>query len=161
MLRLESLLARASKKSNLKRAKRTRLCLEQLEERVLLSTASERLVQSAFQDLFGRSPDGPSLSIWSGLLDNGIAVDAHLRASDPDIFAAGDCCSFPAALYGGRRVRLEAWRNAQDQGRHAAINMLGGAETYAAVPWFWSDQYDMHLQIAGLGDTWVVPAATL
>ncbi len=51
-----------------------------------------------------------------------------LRTSDPDIFAAGDCCSFPLPIYGGRRVRLEAWRNAQEQGALAASNMLGAGE---------------------------------
>lgn len=85
-------------------------------------------------------------------IDNGIKADEHLRTSDADIFAAGDCCSFPLALYGGRRVRLEAWRNAQDQGNHAARALLGATEPYAAVPWFWSDQYDATLQIAGLPD---------
>lgn len=84
------------------------------------------------------------------VIENGIAVDKCLRTSDPDIFAAGDCCSFPLLLYGGRRVRLEAWRNAQDQGALAARNMLGANEAHAAVPWFWSDQYDLGLQIAGL-----------
>ncbi|WP_442583677.1 NAD(P)/FAD-dependent oxidoreductase [Mesorhizobium sp. ASY16-5R] len=86
------------------------------------------------------------------VIDNGVAVDAHLRTSDQNIFAAGDCCSFPLALYGGRRVRLEAWRNAQEQGALAAKNMLGAGESHNAVPWFWSDQYDLGLQIAGLPD---------
>lgn len=100
----------------------------------------------------GAFPD-VALAESAGLaIDNGIAVDAQLRTSLPDIFAAGDCCSFPVALYGGRRVRLEAWRNGLDQGKLAARNMLGGSETYAAVPWFWSDQYDVHVQIAGLAD---------
>jgi len=85
-------------------------------------------------------------------LDNGIAVDAHLRTDDPAIFAAGDCCSFPLDIYGGRRVRLESWRNAQEQGALAARNMLDRAEPHAAVPWFWSDQYELTLQIAGLPD---------
>ncbi|MCG5481425.1 NAD(P)/FAD-dependent oxidoreductase [Sinorhizobium alkalisoli] len=85
-------------------------------------------------------------------IENGIAVDATLRTSDPDIFAAGDCCSFPLAHYGGRRVRLEAWRNAQEQGTLAAANLMGGAERVASVPWFWSDQYELTLQIAGLAD---------
>jgi 3-phenylpropionate/trans-cinnamate dioxygenase ferredoxin reductase subunit len=85
-------------------------------------------------------------------LENGIAVDAFLQTGDPAIFAAGDCCSFPLALYSGRRVRLEAWRNAQEQGALAARNMLGSKEAHAAVPWFWSDQYDLGLQIAGLTD---------
>lgn len=85
-------------------------------------------------------------------VQNGICVDEHLRTEDPAIFAAGDCCSFPLAIYGGRRVRLEAWRNAQEQGTLAAKNMLGRSEPHVAVPWFWSDQYDMTLQIAGLFD---------
>ncbi|WP_189379518.1 MULTISPECIES: FAD-dependent oxidoreductase [unclassified Mesorhizobium] len=93
------------------------------------------------------------LAAEAGLaVDNGIAVDAELRTADPDIFAAGDCCSFPLAAYGGRRVRLEAWRNAQEQGALAAKNMLGAGEAHAAVPWFWSDQYGLTLQIAGLSD---------
>lgn len=86
-------------------------------------------------------------------IDNGIAVDRFLKTSDPDIFAAGDCCSFPLEIYGGRRVRLESWRNAQDQGTLAAKNMLGAEEPISAVPWFWSDQHDLTLQIAGLADS--------
>lgn len=85
-------------------------------------------------------------------LDNGIAVDATLATSDPDIFAAGDCCSFPLPIYGGRRVRLECWRNAGEQGVLAAANMLGKSEPIASVPWFWSDQYELTLQVAGLAD---------
>lgn len=83
-------------------------------------------------------------------IDNGIAVDETLRTSDPAIFAVGDCASFPHPLYGGERVRLEAWRNARDQGVHAARSLLGGTEPYQAVPWLWSDQYDLHLQVAGI-----------
>jgi 3-phenylpropionate/trans-cinnamate dioxygenase ferredoxin reductase subunit len=100
----------------------------------------------------GAAPD-TRLAEASGLvIDNGIAVDATLKTSDPDIFAAGDCCSFPHALFGGSRIRLEAWRNAQSQGMHAAENMLGADKAFQAVPWFWSDQYDLSLQIAGLPD---------
>jgi 3-phenylpropionate/trans-cinnamate dioxygenase ferredoxin reductase subunit len=94
-----------------------------------------------------------SLAGAAGLaLDNGIAVDAALHTTDPHIFAAGDCCSFPLALYGNRRVRLEAWRSAQELGSLAARNLLGAEEPHAAVPWFWSDQYELGLQIAGLPD---------
>ena len=85
-------------------------------------------------------------------VDNGICVDACLRTADRAIFAAGDCCSFPLEIYGGRRVRLEAWRNAQEQGALAARNMLETDEAHASVPWFWSDQYGLTLQIAGLPD---------
>jgi 3-phenylpropionate/trans-cinnamate dioxygenase ferredoxin reductase component len=83
---------------------------------------------------------------------NGIVVNEWLQTSDADIFAAGDCCAFPLAIYGGRRVRLEAWRNAQEQGALAARNMLGALEPHQAVPWFWSDQYELGLQVAGLSD---------
>ncbi|MDK1494033.1 FAD-dependent oxidoreductase [Sinorhizobium sp. 7-81] len=85
-------------------------------------------------------------------IENGIAVDERLCTSDRDIFAAGDCCSFPLSQYGGRRVRLEAWRNAQEQGTLVASSLIGGAESVSSVPWFWSDQYDLTLQIAGLAD---------
>ncbi|ATU90781.1 NAD(P)/FAD-dependent oxidoreductase [Phyllobacterium zundukense] len=94
-----------------------------------------------------------ALAEASGLeTGNGIVVNEWLQTSDPDIFAAGDCCAFPLAIYGGRRVRLEAWRNAQEQGALAARNMLGALEPHQAVPWFWSDQYELGLQVAGLSD---------
>jgi 3-phenylpropionate/trans-cinnamate dioxygenase ferredoxin reductase subunit len=94
-----------------------------------------------------------SVASEAGLaIENGIAVDASFRTSDPNIFAAGDCCSFPIPHYGNRRIRLESWRNTQDQGPAAARAMLGSTEPYSALPWFWSDQYDETLQIAGLPD---------
>jgi 3-phenylpropionate/trans-cinnamate dioxygenase ferredoxin reductase subunit len=85
-------------------------------------------------------------------VDNGIAVDAQLRTSDPDIHAIGDCASFPHPLFGGRRIRLEAWRNAIDQSAFIAKALMGEESEYASVPWFWSDQYELCLQIAGLPD---------
>lgn len=91
-------------------------------------------------------------------IDNGIMLDETLATSDPHIFAAGDCCSFPHRLY-GKRIRLEAWRNAQQQGVAAAANILGANRPYEAVPWFWSDQYDATLQIAGLYCEVDVPVA--
>ena len=81
---------------------------------------------------------------------NGIAVDDRLRTSDPDIFAAGDCCSVPHPLYNGARLRIEAWQNAVTQAEVVAENVLGGVRVYDAVPAFWSDQYDLRLQIVGL-----------
>ena len=80
-------------------------------------------------------------------LDNGIATDARCRTSDPAIWAAGDCAS---CLFEGRRIRLESVGNAIDMAEAAAVNMMGGAEDYVPRPWFWSDQYDCKLQIAGL-----------
>ncbi len=82
-------------------------------------------------------------------VDNGIFVDGDFRTSDPNVFAAGDCCNFE---WRGARVRLESWRAAQDQGAHAAAAILGAHERYTHVPWFWSDQYDLTLQVAGLFD---------
>jgi 3-phenylpropionate/trans-cinnamate dioxygenase ferredoxin reductase subunit len=81
------------------------------------------------------------------LVENGIAVDEHCRTSDPDIFAAGDCASFP---WQGQRTRLESVQNAIAQAEHAAAAMLGADTPYDPMPWFWSDQYDIKLQIAGL-----------
>jgi 3-phenylpropionate/trans-cinnamate dioxygenase ferredoxin reductase subunit len=83
-------------------------------------------------------------------IDNGIACNTYLQTSDPHIFAVGDCCSFPHPIFGNERLRLEAWRNASDQAIVAVENMLGGQRQYEAVPWFWSDQYELNLQIAGL-----------
>jgi len=83
-------------------------------------------------------------------IDNGISVNPQMRTSDPAIFAAGDCCSFPLGLYDDARVRLESWRGAQEQGETAAQNMLGVEAVYNQAPWFWSDQYDLTLQISGL-----------
>ncbi|MEO1293479.1 MAG: FAD-dependent oxidoreductase [Pseudomonadota bacterium] len=88
------------------------------------------------------------LAAAAGLaIDNGIAVDAEGRSSDPAIFAAGDCASFP---YQGRRLRLESVQNAIEQAEVAAKAMQGQPQSYAPVPWFWSDQYNVKLQIAGL-----------
>ena len=83
-------------------------------------------------------------------IDNGIACNTYLQTSDPHIFAVGDCCSFPHPVFGNERLRLEAWRNASDQAIVAVENMLGGQRQYEAVPWFWTDQYELNLQIAGL-----------
>ena len=82
-------------------------------------------------------------------VDNGIVVDEHARTSDPSIFAVGDCSNHPSALYGGR-VRLESVPNALGQGKTAAGAILGSPTPYNEVPWFWSDQYDLKLQMTGL-----------
>jgi 3-phenylpropionate/trans-cinnamate dioxygenase ferredoxin reductase subunit len=81
-------------------------------------------------------------------IDNGIAVDAQGRTSDPAIWAAGDCASFP---YGDGRLRLESVPNAIDMAECVADSIMGKGRDYVPKPWFWSDQYDVKLQIAGLG----------
>ncbi|GAA2454955.1 NAD(P)/FAD-dependent oxidoreductase [Streptomyces lavendulocolor] len=80
---------------------------------------------------------------------DGIVVDAHLRTDDPDIYALGDCARFPSP-HAGRHVRLESVQNASDQAKVVAAGICGDRVPYTAVPWFWSEQYDMRLQIAGL-----------
>lgn len=79
---------------------------------------------------------------------NGILTDTCLRTSAPNVFASGDCAA--VAEPGGGHVRYESWRNARMQAETAARNMAGAAETFSALPWFWSDQYDLGLQVAGL-----------
>jgi 3-phenylpropionate/trans-cinnamate dioxygenase ferredoxin reductase subunit len=80
-------------------------------------------------------------------VDGGIVVDGQCRSSVADIYAAGDCASFP---WRGLPTRLESVQNAVDQAEHAAAAMLGATAAYDPAPWFWSDQYDVKLQIAGL-----------
>ena len=90
--------------------------------------------------------------------DNGIVVDDHCRTSDPDIYAAGDCTNHPNPLM-NKRLRLESVPNAMDQARVSTANMLGDDKVYAAIPWFWSDQYDLKLQMVGFsadGDSQVL-----
>lgn len=90
------------------------------------------------------------LAAAAGLgVDDGIVVDDRCRTSDARIFAIGDCTAHSSSVY-RRRVRLESVHNALEQAKVAAINACGGDAVYADVPWFWSDQYDLKLQIAGL-----------
>lgn len=90
--------------------------------------------------------------------NNGILVDDHGQTSNPDIYAAGDCTNHPNRLL-GRRLRLESVPNAIEQARVACINLLGGDLEYASIPWFWSDQYELKLQMVGFssdGDSSIV-----
>lgn len=79
---------------------------------------------------------------------NGIMVDEYCRTSDPDVLSVGDCTNHPNPLL-GRRLRLESVHNAQEQAKTAASTILGRLEPYAQIPWFWSDQYDLKVQIVG------------
>ncbi|MBS0612806.1 MAG: FAD-dependent oxidoreductase [Proteobacteria bacterium] len=81
--------------------------------------------------------------------ENGVRVDEYCRTSDPNVFAAGDCCSHPSPHY-GRRLRLESVDNAVEQARTAALNMLDKPTVHDKIPWFWSDQYDLKLLIVGV-----------
>ena len=82
-------------------------------------------------------------------VDNGIVTDASGRTSDPAVFAAGDVTSHPNEFM-GRRVRLESWANAQNQAIAAGKAMLGKTEPYNEIPWFWSDQYNLNVQLLGI-----------
>lgn len=129
------------------------VAIDEMKDDVDISLANGETIAADLAVIgIGATPN-TELARMAGLeIENGIKVDSYMQSSDPNIFAAGDCCSFPLAIYGGRRVRLEAWRNAREQGALAARNMLGARESHTAVPWFWSDQYDLGLQIAGLPD---------
>lgn len=82
-------------------------------------------------------------------VENGIVVDEFARTNDPDIVAAGDCANHHNSLY-DIRLRLESVPNATEQAKSAAASICGKDKVYSALPWFWSDQYDLKLQIAGL-----------
>lgn len=125
--------------------------LEQIEgdtqvEAVRLSDGTRRAADFVIAGI-GVDP-ATALAEGAGLsVNNGIAVDCYGRTSDPHVWAAGDCASFP---FRGMQMRLESVQNAIDQAELVAENMLGAAKAYEPVPWFWSDQYDLKLQIAGL-----------
>jgi 3-phenylpropionate/trans-cinnamate dioxygenase ferredoxin reductase subunit len=82
--------------------------------------------------------------------EDGIVVDDFARAA-PDVYAIGDCARFPSRRY-GRKIRLECVQNAVDQGKAATDAIMGNGKPYDPVPWFWSDQYEIKLQITGLLD---------
>ena len=86
-------------------------------------------------------------------VDNGILVDAHLRTSAPGVYAAGDVANAEHPFY-GERIRVEHWANALNQGPAAARNMLGGADAYERLPYFFSDQYDVGMEYTGFARSW-------
>ncbi|MEL7346024.1 MAG: FAD-dependent oxidoreductase, partial [Pseudomonadota bacterium] len=115
-------------------------------ERVLLSDGTS--IEASFVVAGIGIMPADALAMAAGLAcDNGIKVNALGQTSDPSIWAAGDCASLP---YRGDRIRLESVQNAIDQAEAVAANMLGADTAYVPKPWFWSDQYDIKLQIAGL-----------
>lgn len=98
----------------------------------------------------------PDVSIVEGTgieTGNGIMCDEYCQTNAPGVFAAGDVANFFNAFL-GERTRLEHWNNALYQGPAAAKNMLGGHEVYIDIPWFWSDQYDINMQLIGHPKGW-------
>ncbi len=108
---------------------------------------------------------GPLRAAGAVAGDHGVEVDEACRTSLPNVLAIGDCAAHENAFAGGRRVRVESVQNAKDQAAVAARIILGEAARYHAVPWFWSNQYDLRLQTVGIltpHDQWVLrgsPAA--
>jgi 3-phenylpropionate/trans-cinnamate dioxygenase ferredoxin reductase component len=128
-------------------------------ERVALTLEGGRVIEADGVLVGIGAVPRTALAEAAGLpVDGGIVVDATLATADPDIFAAGDVCAFPHAMAAGL-LRLECWKSADAQGALAARNMLGAGEAYAEVPWFWSDQYDLMLQMAGLPERGEVTVA--
>ncbi len=133
---------------------------------LILTGATPELIESAGDACRiicrdGRSCEGDVVVIGVGIVpnaelaasaglraENGLWVDEYCRTEDPHIWAAGDVTSHVNPLL-GRRVRLESWQNAQNQAIAAAHNMLGIARPYAEIPWGWSDQFDVNLQLLG------------
>jgi 3-phenylpropionate/trans-cinnamate dioxygenase ferredoxin reductase subunit len=117
-------------------------------DRALLSTGAEVACGEILMGV-GMIPNA-ELAIAAGLDTNdGILVGEGMRTSDPAIFAVGDVARYHSARH-GRMMRLESWSNAQDSGISAARAILGEACPYDPLPWFWSDQYDVNLQLVGL-----------
>lgn len=85
--------------------------------------------------------------------DDGVIVDERCETSVPGVYAAGDVARHPNPIL-GERIRVEHWQNAQNQGTHAAKCMLGSEEPFTEVPWFWSDQFDLNLQMSGHPSRW-------
>lgn len=98
----------------------------------------------------GVTPDVAIAEQCGLTVNNGIVTDRNCRTSDPNIFAIGDCAARPMAHYGGQIVRLESVHNAVEGAKIVAATLTGGKEHTEEAPWFWSDQYDLKLQIAGL-----------
>lgn len=121
------------------------------DERVnAVETADDELIPADFVVVgIGIDPN-TELAADAGLVvDNGIVVDDQCQTSDPNIYAVGDCTSHPNSIY-DRQLRLESVHNALEQAKTAVNNLCGKETHYSQVPWFWSDQYDLKLQIAGL-----------
>jgi NADPH-dependent 2,4-dienoyl-CoA reductase/sulfur reductase-like enzyme len=130
------------------------MAIEDLGDELRLRTAEGEDVAADLVAVgIGAIPNA-ELAAAAGLaVDDGVVVDEWGRSSDPRIFAAGDVTRHFNPLI-GRHIRLEAWQNAQNQAIAVAKVMAGATEPFAEVPWFWSDQYDVNLQMAGVAEGW-------
>ncbi|MBN3931854.1 FAD-dependent oxidoreductase [Streptomyces verrucosisporus] len=117
--------------------------------RVVELDGGERLAADLVVVGIGALPNVELATAAGLLVGDGVIVDPRLRTSDPDVYAVGDCARFPSP-WTGRHVRLESVQNASDQARRVAADILGETGPYTALPWFWSEQYGLRLQMAGL-----------
>jgi 3-phenylpropionate/trans-cinnamate dioxygenase ferredoxin reductase subunit len=127
---------------------------EQSLEGVKIYTISGEIFEVDIVSIgIGSIPNAEIAALAGIAVNNGIVVDEFGRSSDPDIFAAGDVAQhFNPVL--NRSLRLESWQNAQSQSNAVARTMAGKETTYSEVPWFWTDQYQVNLQIAGSPLKW-------
>ncbi|MGH6799309.1 MAG: NAD(P)/FAD-dependent oxidoreductase, partial [Roseiarcus sp.] len=124
----------------------------------LVTEDGERITVDLVVAGIGAVPNTELAAAAGLVVENGVVVDEFGRSSDPAIFAAGDVTRHHNPVL-DRRIRLEAWQNAQNQAIAVAKVMGaeatgGGAEAFAEVPWFWTDQYDVNLQSAGAPESW-------
>ncbi|MBK5476549.1 FAD-dependent oxidoreductase [Pseudomonas sp. TH21] len=126
---------------------RLNVALESIDVDAVVLVDGQRLPCDLVVVGIGMQPN-IELAAAAGLdIGQGIRVDAHLRTSAPNVYAAGDVCEF---RLDGQYQRQETWRNAEAQGRHAALNLLGRELAFESLPGFWSDQYDWGLQTVGV-----------
>ena len=126
----------------------TALCGTTRVEAVRLATGEQIATDLVIVGIGAEADD--RLAADAGLATSrGILVDGCGRSSDPAIFAAGDCARFDHPVY-GKALRLESVNNALDQGRWVAANLAGTPTALTAIPWFWSDQFDLKIQLAGI-----------
>jgi len=136
---------------------RTGVAVTAIEDRgselAIVTGEGERIIADYFAVGIGAQPNIELAQAAGIACEDGIRVDEFGRSSDPDIFAAGDVTRHFNPLV-GRHIRLEAWQNAQNQAIAVAKVMAGGTAPFAEVPWFWTDQFDMNLQMAGAPERW-------
>ncbi|MCY6381780.1 NAD(P)/FAD-dependent oxidoreductase [Hoeflea prorocentri] len=151
---VEAQIAETIQKTHTQRGNRFRFAVdvESIERDSVTLTNGERIEGDVVVAAVGAQPDVALAEDADIEVDNGILTDAFLRTSDPDIFACGDCACAKHPLFGDRPRRMESWQVARDQGALVGRNMVLPPVPQSAVPWFWSDQYDCQLQVAGMPD---------
>jgi len=123
------------------------------EKACTIHTSDAKIVADLVAIGIGAVPNTELAKDAGLIVDDGVLVDQFGQTSDPNIFAAGDVTRHFNPLL-GRAIRLEAWQNAQNQATAVASIIAGGEKPFAEVPWLWTDQYDMNMQVAGAAQRW-------